>query len=45
MRHTSPAYQQPSPERRYGVRFWDVDVHWHYPHPGSICVVEVVPAI
>ena len=40
-----PAYQQPSPERRYGVRFWDVDVHWHYPQPGSICVLEVVQTI
>ncbi|WXL27233.1 tRNA (N6-threonylcarbamoyladenosine(37)-N6)-methyltransferase TrmO [Ectopseudomonas mendocina] len=39
-----PAYQQPAPERRYGVQFWDVDVHWHYPHPGAICVLEVVQA-
>ena len=39
-----PAYQQPSPERRYGACFWDVDVHWHYPQLGSICVLEVVPA-
>ncbi|HZX18932.1 MAG TPA: tRNA (N6-threonylcarbamoyladenosine(37)-N6)-methyltransferase TrmO, partial [Pseudomonas sp.] len=30
--------------RRYGACFWDVDVHWHYPQPGSICVLEVVPA-
>ena len=39
-----PAYQQPSPERRYGVRFWDVDVHWHYPQPGCIRVLDVVLA-
>lgn len=37
-----PAYQQPTPERRYGVRFWDVQVRWHYPRPGHICVLEVV---
>lgn len=39
-----PAYQQPEPERRYGVRFWDVQVRWHYPRPDLICVLEVVPA-
>lgn len=36
-----PAYQQPQPERRYGVRLWDVDVHWHYPQPGCIRVLDV----
>ena len=36
-----PAYQQPSPERQYGARFWDLDVHWHYPSPGQICVLDV----
>lgn len=36
-----PAYQQPSPERRYGVCLWDVDVHWHYPQPGCIRVLDV----
>ncbi|SDF76078.1 tRNA (N6-threonylcarbamoyladenosine(37)-N6)-methyltransferase TrmO [Phytopseudomonas seleniipraecipitans] len=36
-----PAYQQPQPERRYGVRLWDVDVHWHYPQPGCIRVLAV----
>ncbi|MGG2397332.1 tRNA (N6-threonylcarbamoyladenosine(37)-N6)-methyltransferase TrmO [Pseudomonas sp. SH1-B] len=36
-----PAYQQPGPERRYGARFWDLDVHWHYPAPGQICVLDV----
>ncbi|MDP3979002.1 MAG: tRNA (N6-threonylcarbamoyladenosine(37)-N6)-methyltransferase TrmO [Pseudomonas sp.] len=39
-----PAYQNPPPERRYGARFWDVDVRWHYPEPGTICVLEVVAA-
>lgn len=37
-----PAYQVPPPERRYGTRLWDVDVRWHYPEPGKICVLEVV---
>ncbi|MBC9251769.1 tRNA-Thr(GGU) m(6)t(6)A37 methyltransferase TsaA [Pseudomonas alcaligenes] len=39
-----PAYQVPEPERRYGVRFWDVQVRWHYPTPEQIHVLEVVPA-
>ncbi|MBD8597999.1 tRNA (N6-threonylcarbamoyladenosine(37)-N6)-methyltransferase TrmO [Pseudomonas sp. CFBP 8772] len=39
-----PAYQTPTPERRYGAQFWDLDVRWHYPQPGVICVLEVVPA-
>jgi tRNA-Thr(GGU) m(6)t(6)A37 methyltransferase TsaA len=37
-----PAYQRPEPERRYGARFWDLDVRWHYPQPGRIRVLEVV---
>lgn len=36
-----PAYQVPTPERHYGVRLWDVEVRWHYPEPGVICVTEV----
>lgn len=36
-----PAYQQPTPERRYGTRLWDLDVRWHYPQPGQICVLDV----
>lgn len=36
-----PAYQTPVPERRYGTRFWDVEVRWHYPDPATITVVEV----
>ncbi|WP_440808019.1 tRNA (N6-threonylcarbamoyladenosine(37)-N6)-methyltransferase TrmO [Pseudomonas syringae] len=39
-----PAYQLPAPERRYGARFWDVDVRWHYPQTGVICVLEVLRA-
>lgn len=39
-----PAYQQPTPERRYGVRLWDVEVKWHYPQAGLICVLEVLGA-
>ena len=38
-----PAYQVPEPERRYGVLLWDVQVRWHYPEPGRIRVLEVVP--
>ncbi|MEE4227765.1 tRNA (N6-threonylcarbamoyladenosine(37)-N6)-methyltransferase TrmO [Pseudomonas viridiflava] len=39
-----PAYQVPTPERRYGAQFWDLDVRWHYPQTGVICVLEVVLA-
>jgi len=39
-----PAYQTPTPERRYGVLFWDVQVRWHYLEPGRIRVLEVVRA-
>ena len=39
-----PAYQVPAPERVYGVRFWDVEVRWHYPQPEVIRVLEVVLA-
>ncbi|WP_339650085.1 tRNA (N6-threonylcarbamoyladenosine(37)-N6)-methyltransferase TrmO [Halopseudomonas pelagia] len=36
-----PAYQRPTEERRYGVRFWDLNVCWHYPQPDRICVISV----
>ena len=36
-----PAYQQPGPEREYGVTLWDVNVRWHYPQPDRIRVLEV----
>ncbi|WP_221799124.1 tRNA (N6-threonylcarbamoyladenosine(37)-N6)-methyltransferase TrmO [Oceanobacter mangrovi] len=36
-----PAYQTPSPERQYGTRFWHVDVGWHYPEPGRICINRI----
>lgn len=39
-----PAYQKPDADRRYGARFWDLNVRWHYPEPGLIRVLEVVPA-
>ncbi|GGJ81619.1 tRNA (N6-threonylcarbamoyladenosine(37)-N6)-methyltransferase TrmO [Pseudomonas matsuisoli] len=39
-----PAYQHPTPDRRYGTRLWDVDVRWHYPTPNAITVLEVVVA-
>jgi hypothetical protein len=26
----------------YGVKFWDVQVRWHYPQPTLIRVLEVV---
>ncbi|MBA1201372.1 tRNA (N6-threonylcarbamoyladenosine(37)-N6)-methyltransferase TrmO [Pseudomonas capeferrum] len=37
-----PAYQVPPVERVYGVKFWDVQVRWHYPQPDRIKVLEVV---
>ena len=37
-----PAYQVPPPERVYGVKFWDVQVRWHYPQSDMIRVLEVV---
>ncbi|WP_205343074.1 tRNA (N6-threonylcarbamoyladenosine(37)-N6)-methyltransferase TrmO [Denitrificimonas caeni] len=39
-----PAYQQPAPERIYGVRFYDVQVRWHYLTLTHIEVLEVSPA-
>ena len=30
-----PAYQVPTPERRYGTQLWDLDVRWHYPQNGD----------
>ena len=38
-----PAYQTPTAEREYGAQFWDLDVRWHYPEPGLIRVLEVIP--
>lgn len=40
-----PAYQIPPAERVYGVKFWDVQVRWHYPQPDRIRVLEVVPDV
>ena len=39
-----PAFPVPPAERVYGVKFWDVQVRWHYPQPDVIRVLEVVPA-
>ena len=36
-----PAYQKPDPQRRYGVRFWDLNISWHYPVPEQIQVLSV----
>lgn len=36
-----PAYQRPDAEREYGVRFWDINVRWHYPQAGRIRVLAV----
>ena len=36
-----PAYQQPTPERIYGVQFWDVQVRWRYLTLEQIEVAEV----
>ncbi len=36
-----PAYQQPDASREYGVRFWDINVRWHYPEAGRIQVLAV----
>lgn len=38
-----PAYQQPTPERIYGVRFYDVQVRWRYLTLEQIEVIEVSP--
>ncbi|MBF8754593.1 tRNA (N6-threonylcarbamoyladenosine(37)-N6)-methyltransferase TrmO [Pseudomonas guariconensis] len=40
-----PAYQIPPADRVYGVKFWDVQVRWHYPQPDQIRVLEVVPDV
>ena len=39
-----PAYQNPAPERRYGVQLWDINVTWHYPEAETIRVLSVSPA-
>lgn len=36
-----PAYQRPTTERHYGVRFWDLNISWHYPQPNCIRVLSV----
>lgn len=39
-----PAYQQPTPERIYGVQFYDVQVRWRYLTLEQIEVLEVCSA-
>ena len=39
-----PAYQQPTPERIYGVQFYDVQVRWRYLTLEQIEVIEVCSA-
>ena len=36
-----PAYQRPDVNREYGVRFWDINVRWHYPQADRIRVLAV----
>lgn len=36
-----PAYQTPTPEREYGVQFWDLNIRWHYPQADCICILSV----
>ena len=36
-----PAYQKPDPQRHYGVRFWDLNISWHYPESKQIQIVSV----
>ncbi|WP_285275583.1 tRNA (N6-threonylcarbamoyladenosine(37)-N6)-methyltransferase TrmO [Halopseudomonas bauzanensis] len=39
-----PAYQRPDADREYGVRFWDINVRWHYPQADRIRVLAVESA-
>lgn len=36
-----PAYQQPTPERVYAVRLWDIDLRWRYLHAKHIEVISL----
>ncbi|SDU33741.1 tRNA (N6-threonylcarbamoyladenosine(37)-N6)-methyltransferase TrmO [Halopseudomonas salegens] len=38
-----PAYQQPGPEREYGVRLWDLNVRFHYVQLDHIRVLGITP--
>lgn len=40
-----PAYQTPSPDRTYGVRFWDLNIRWCYPSADVIQVLAVDRAL
>ncbi|MFC3114472.1 tRNA (N6-threonylcarbamoyladenosine(37)-N6)-methyltransferase TrmO [Cellvibrio fontiphilus] len=36
-----PQYQQPDPERIYGMKLLDLDIRWRYSHSG-ICLTELI---
>lgn len=38
-----PAYQKPDPERVYGVKIWDLEVHWRYSSANELVVTHVKP--
>lgn len=43
-----PQYQQPEPERIYGMKLLDLDVHWQYPerqggHHILVCGIDSIP--
>ena len=39
-----PAYQQPDPERIYGVKIWDLEVKWRYLEEGSLTITSITLA-
>jgi tRNA-Thr(GGU) m(6)t(6)A37 methyltransferase TsaA len=39
-----PAYQQPDPERIYGVKIWDLEVKWRYLKEGSLTITSITLA-
>jgi tRNA-Thr(GGU) m(6)t(6)A37 methyltransferase TsaA len=39
-----PAYQQPDPERIYGVKIWDLEVKWCYRAEGHLTITSVTLA-
>ena len=42
-----PQYQQPAPERIYGMKLWDLDVRWHYEFHGDqwrIVLRDITPS-
>lgn len=41
MQDPKPAYQKATPDKHYGMRLWDIDVKWHYPHENLIEVLVI----